>query len=570
MLEAGPRRRGVLVAVLCFQSLLALLYLLDLSDVVYFPTIRRVTYTRVFDLGFDPFGGLVVAAVFWLVYMLLLGWWREALWCLIPFLFSVFSLGGSVALCVVAVSAVIIHRGGWVGEAVGWVLWILVGFYGVVLVHWLVLYPFGLGGWLVWFADLEVKLFHVGSYFAPLLGVTLLVVWFVKPVSERVIGRVEVSDVGSVRVSGRSLLVLSVLVGVLAAVYPYFPPVNPSGGYVGVDAVHYEAPLRSVEADIMNVFSVTQGGRPFFYLVLRLFQVLTFSSVERAIKFLPVILVPALGVSSYYFMGEVSGDPCVAGWAAFFSVTGVKTVVGMYSYFLSNLLGLTLIQLSLGLLFSASKAHRVVRLVGSGLFAALCLYTHPWTFDQYVIPLIVLMGLLVVFKIVMGGPGFDFRGLVVVLLLLVFAEVFMMRFSRVSATDLFVRLVLNRLSIDRISSLTFAGLWSSVLFGFRLRYGEYMSHVLLILFAVIGVYTLRNVKNGERYLTVLLALTFACFCISEKVVMSRLFYNLPLEGYAALGFVGLHSKQGARRSSTWFMLTYSLVYLFRSLANMII
>jgi len=72
---------------LCFQSLLSLLYLLDLSDVVYFPTIRRVTYTRVFDLGFDPFVGLVVAAVFWLVYMLLLGWWREALWCLIPFLF---------------------------------------------------------------------------------------------------------------------------------------------------------------------------------------------------------------------------------------------------------------------------------------------------------------------------------------------------------------------------------------------------------------------------------------------------------------------------------------------------
>jgi hypothetical protein len=97
MLEAGPRRRGLLVVVLSFQSLLALLYLVDLSDVVYFPTVRRVTYTRVFDLGFDPFLVLVAAGVFWLAYMLYSKWWREALWCLFPFLFSVFSLGWSVA-----------------------------------------------------------------------------------------------------------------------------------------------------------------------------------------------------------------------------------------------------------------------------------------------------------------------------------------------------------------------------------------------------------------------------------------------------------------------------------------
>ena len=41
---------------------------------VHFPTIRWVMYTRVFDLIFDPFFGLAVAAVFWLVYLLLLGW----------------------------------------------------------------------------------------------------------------------------------------------------------------------------------------------------------------------------------------------------------------------------------------------------------------------------------------------------------------------------------------------------------------------------------------------------------------------------------------------------------------
>jgi len=54
---------GASNSVLCFQSLLSFLYLLDLSDIVYYPTFHRVTCTRVFDLGFDPYLGLVAAAV---------------------------------------------------------------------------------------------------------------------------------------------------------------------------------------------------------------------------------------------------------------------------------------------------------------------------------------------------------------------------------------------------------------------------------------------------------------------------------------------------------------------------
>jgi hypothetical protein len=97
-----------------------------------------------------------------------------------------------------------------------------------------------------------------------------------------------------------------------------------------------------------------------------------------------------------------------------------------------------------------------------------------------------------------------------------------------------------------------------------------MSHVLQFLLALAGVLGLRNVRNGERYLTVLLAFSFAYFLIGDRVVVSRLFYNLPLEGYASLGFAGLCDQGGSRRGLTGFMLVYSLVYLLRSLANMII
>ena len=55
---------------LCLQGLVAFLYLLDVSDIVYYPTIHRRTYTLAFDLGFDPYPALLVASGFWTVYLL--------------------------------------------------------------------------------------------------------------------------------------------------------------------------------------------------------------------------------------------------------------------------------------------------------------------------------------------------------------------------------------------------------------------------------------------------------------------------------------------------------------------
>ena len=55
------------------------------------------------------------------------------------------------------------------------------GFEGLALVHW-VLLPLGITSPLAWFADLELSLFYVASYLAPLLVLPLMFMWVLRPV----------------------------------------------------------------------------------------------------------------------------------------------------------------------------------------------------------------------------------------------------------------------------------------------------------------------------------------------------------------------------------------------------
>jgi hypothetical protein len=550
-------------AVLCLQGLVAFLYLLDVSDVVYFPTIHRRTYTLAFDLGFDPYPALLVASGFWAVYMLSRGWRKEAVFCLIPYLFSSFSLEGSVAMNVMACSAMTIYKYGYREEAVKWLLRILIGFYSLALVHWLVLYPLGLNTGLVFFADLEIKLYHLGTYLSPLLVVFLLVVLTLRPILGKTLGEKRALEKDHVE-NGRRILIFALVLGFVSAIYPYLPAINPIGSYIGVDATNYQVGLKSVEENIMNIFSILNGDRPFLFLTLRVFQVLTFSSSTNAVKFFPVILIPSLSYSTYYFVKKVCGNTEVAGWSAFFVVTGIKVVVGLYSYYLSNLLGLVLIQLSLGLLFDSIENGSKARLVTSSLLAALCLYTHPWTFDQYIIGLLTVTGFLLILKIRRRESFTELRSLGVFFIFLVFAELLKLCvFKEISGSTLAYSTFFDNILLDNF--------WHSIIFSLRLKYGGYLSNIVPIVLSILGIKILISNDFKQHYLTVFQFLTMFGFLIGNEAIKSRLFYNIPLEYFASLGFIWLLLKFKTQNDDlTRLIIVISIVYLFRSIANIII
>jgi len=66
--------------------------------------------------------------------------------------------------------------------------------------------------------------------------------------------------------------------------------------------------------------------------------------------------------------------------------------------------------------------------------------------------------------------------------------------------------------------------------------------------------------------------TSALFLISEGVVKSRLYYNIPIGVLAALGYVtilNVISSDELKLSFSSFIFLSMVVYLFRSLANII-
>jgi hypothetical protein len=342
------------------------------------------------------------------------------------------------------------------------------------------------------------------------------------------------------------------------------PAINPIGSYIGVDATNYQVGLKSVEENIMNIFSILNGDRPFLFLTLRVFQVLTFSSSTNAVKFFPVILIPSLSYSTYYFVKKVCGNTEVAGWSAFFVVTGIKVVVGLYSYYLSNLLGLVLIQLSLGLLFDSIENGSKARLVTSSLLAALYLYTHPWTFDQYIIGLLTVTGFLLILKIRRRESFTELRSLGVFFIFLVFAELLKLCvFKEISGSTLAYSTFFDNILLDNF--------WHSIIFSLRLKYGGYLSNIVPIVLSILGIKILISNDFKQHYLTVFQFLTMFGFLIGNEAIKSRLFYNIPLEYFASLGFIWLLLKFKTQNDDlTRLIIVISIVYLFRSIANIII
>jgi hypothetical protein len=228
------------------------------------------------------------------------------------------------------------------------------------------------------------------------------------------------------------------------------------------------------------------------------------------------------------------------------------------------LLGLVLIQLSLGLLFDSIEKENKTRLVTASLLAALCLYTHPWTFDQYIIGLLVVTGLLFLLKMIRREPFIEFRSLGIFFMFLAFAELLkIIIFKGVSGSE--------AISYTLLDNISFDAFWYSMIFSFRLKYGGYLSNIIPVILSILGIKILTNNVFKQHYFQVFQSLTLIGFLIGNEAVKSRLFYNIPLEYYASLGFIWLLLKYKTLNGDLIrFIFVSSLVYLLRSIANIII
>lgn len=369
------------------------------------------------------------------------------------------------------------------------------------------------------------------------------------------------------RISSRplALLALSIFLGVVAALYPYSPCVNPEGRGVGVDIHYYVDNGELVEKDIFQSFTVMKGSRPTIFLLIYGFQKFIGSDVSTAVKFLPVILNPLMIASAFFLAYEAFGDEWIAGWTAFFTACGYQITVGMYSYFLTNMLALSLAFLSVGFLFRSLRRGCDLSLFLAVISGTLLVFTHPWTFVQYIATMILTI-IVSLYRAQKENDGYEkIKSSLLYIAFLVLADICKMLLLQGTGAILAFSTTVSRISIP-------PKFWLDSIFGFRLLYGGGLSVVILIGLAVLGVYLIEISKFSKIYFAVVPITISFVFIIGSGFFKSRLLYNISIGLFAAIGMSSLSRwkfKDNLKKCFILFVVLNLTVYLFRSLANLI-
>jgi len=518
-------------------TVLGALQLLDVLDVVYYPMIHGASTEMRFDLGLSLVPPLLFLLLIWSSWVI----WKKLFLALL-FPVVAISLYPFTSLeAVVSIGSLLAVAGGlWanckIGRYLAGVLALLGSIEALALLHWAVFLPIGLSSPFLWFANLEMGLFYCLAYLAPFLSIPLMFLWVPKLIVHWGWGRKVKNESLSWMVGNKEswwskfILFFSITLGVVSAVYPYLPSVNLRNRNMGVDFNDYVEQARLVEQDLSQVFKVFDGSRPFIFLARELFL-----------------------------------DNWIASWASFFTVCGIQVTVGMFSFFLTNMLALSIVFLSLGFLFRAIRCRCLFSLIISSLIGFLIVFTHPWTFDQY-FAIIFLTAFFILYDDRKEDKGYDrFKVILFYLLSLALSELVKITvfhgYSGLSASS---RAIGSLVQVSRF--------WSSTIFSFKRIYCGLESNVILLILSIVWIFIFRQTFTPKVCLINILIVSSLLFLLNDAMIKSRIIYNIPMGLYTAYSFVWLNKQKKIDDFKLYlhlFIIFNMIVYLFRSLANII-
>lgn len=567
-------RRGYHSFLYALLSILGFLQLLDVLKVEYVLFSHRGSSYEIFKLPFRVVLPLLILLGVW---FLLMAFQKNFKVLVFPFLSLVVypSLGFDGFISVFSLLAVVcvlwFYRD--FESYLTWVFLIFGGFEALSLFHWLIFLPLGLITPFEAIAEFEMELSHVVMNLGPYLALILVLVSLLKPLNYLRERNKEFKHRDDNIVSNNTTLFLMIILlfSVLAGIYPYFQNINESGVDVGVDTRFYLPDVKAVEDDIFEIFKVERGSRPFFFLVVFIIQKLFNLEALTVIRYLPVFFNPLLTLSVYFFSKEIFNNKTISIWTAFFTVFGYPITVGIYSNFLTNLLGLCFAFLSIGFLFRSIRISGKSDFVLSILFAVLLIFTHPWTFVQYIITLVLslfISYLLLNNEIVVSSKKGIFGIYIILLIFIIFiglAELMKINFFQSYG-------IIKALS-DIFNSVTsYTTFWKHLILGIKFRFGSLLLNIVSLCLMIVGILNLRFDKIQEQYLTIFMAATSAIFLIMATIIKSRLFYNIPVGVLSALGLKHILNRIKnitLQKSLIYFIILNLSVYLFRGLANLV-
>jgi len=521
---------------------IAIIQALNLFGVIYYPTIRRITWERVADLALtgDRNVDLILMAVALALGLALMLRDRRGLREKLPHMCSYFIL-------------------------------ILAAIEAISLIRWLLypIYPTPLYGDPSWhFPYLEMQLFYISGLLTPYLLVLLYFWWLIRPLAD-LLPKVDFEFRPTFPARwAKGLLLFSMAMSVFVAIYPYLPSVNPHEVSVSVDVRYYKEWLEEMDkAPDAVSYAFTQGGnsgdRPIPLLLMYSLAGLS-GNEEWAIRLIPVLLGPLLILSVFRFVKKGTKSPQLAAIAALFTLFSYHETIGLYSGFFANWIALIFSYLFMSHLVALwdSESFKDYSLALASSLGVLLSHSATWTM------LMIGFGLFLVLTVAKERK----LSKKVLLMLSLLALCLL--------TDQARTLLLGaRSGVEWGVELTspiglgeFMRRWYNVAYATHVYLGGFYTNFITPLLALYASLFMKLEDRFDRLLLGMVALGSVAFALGNYGFQVRVLYNLPIQVLSALGYCSILGRS-KRAFEPWlllsvFVLLFQFDYLFRTLANL--
>jgi hypothetical protein len=440
----------------------------------------------------------------------------------------------------------------------------------LAVLHWLFFYPLGVKTTLEHVALLEKQLFYLFSSFTPYFGLTVIFTAIFTTIYN--LKNLELKHnqpelgISSIDSNHKILVVFLTLISIFTSIYPYNPIINPENIDFGIDVRNYQEQATIVENDPSKILGVWDGSRPIVFLLIYFIQTIFKTDALSVVRLLPMLLNPFLALSTYFLTLELFQNRRMALLSMFFTIAGFPVIINIYSYFLANILGISFLYISFIFLIKALRSNNFTSLFFAYFFSFLLLLSHPWTFIQYFIPVLVitLMIILSVGTIILNNDVGSKQMLIYYALGL-------------GVTDLIKFIAIRgEGGISALSTVfgfltTFNTYWSDIVVAFSYMFGGLYSNLVLLALIIVGILVYKPENPLDVIFQLSLGFSSVVFLIGNQMIKSRIFFNFPTAILAAKGFLFIYDRtEGhSKRVFSWFVSVTMILYLFRGLATFV-
>jgi hypothetical protein len=368
----------------------------------------------------------------------------------------------------------------------------------------------------------------------------------------------DIPNYGISRKSIIGLLSFSVIVSLIVVLIPHL---GQDDHKIAVDTSLYEdwiSPMREAEniGDIIRIAFLesptgSEGDRPISLLILYLI-----SSVSNSIYgfeiILPAVLAPVLVLCIYFLTKELTNSALVAIFSSFVTAVSFQVMIGMYAGFYANWIALVFGYSSLlfSLRFLNTRNHRY--LIGMSVFMVLLLLSHTYTWTIITIFYILFLVVLRWKKV------YEPRAIVIVMVIVICVIVIDLSKSySIGLTSGFQ----HDIGIAQSNKLELFDRWGTIVGTVQVHLGGIFSNTIILILALYTAIFL-NCKNvAYLFIMVFLAVCILPLFFGDRVVQSRVLYDIPFQIPAGIALSNLLiSRNGRLRSIAFSVCIFAISF----------